>query len=67
MFDNLFSLLIGVLEVNTEFNLTNTSVLFLNSGFAMGSELANAGLNGPSTYPYTSFGARAKIDFPNKI
>lgn len=65
--ENTVSLLIGLMEMNTDFYVTDSSVLFLNSSFGVGTEFASSGLRGPSTYPYTSVGARAKIDFPNKL
>ena len=64
---DMFSVLVGLYEVNSEFYVTNTSLLFLNSSFGIGSELAISGANGPSTFPYTSLTARAKINFPNSI
>jgi porin len=65
--DDMFSVLVGLQEVNSEFYVTDTSVLFLNSSFGIGTEMAAAGANGPSTFPYTSVGARAKIDLPNHV
>lgn len=65
--ENTISLLAGLMEVNTDFYVTDSSVLFLNSSFGIGAEISGSGVNGSSTYPYTSLGVRAKIDFPNKV
>ena len=65
--ENTISLLAGLMEINTDFYVTDTSALFFNSSFGIGSEIAGSGVTGPSTYPYTSLGVRAKIDFPNKL
>jgi porin len=65
--ENTISLLMGLMEINTDFYVTDTSALFLNSSFGIGAEISGSGVTGPSTYPYTSLGVRAKIDFPNKL
>jgi len=65
--ENTISLLVGLMEINTDFYVTDTSALFMNSSFGIGAEISGSGITGPSTYPYTSLGVRAKIDFPNKI
>lgn len=61
--DDRFSLLFGLHDLNSEFYVTDSSAVFLNSSFGVGPELAQTGLNGPSIFPVTSlaFRARAKI------
>lgn len=65
--ENMFSLMMGLIEINTDFYVAPTSFLFLNSSFGLGPEFSGSGVNGSSTYPYTSLGVRAKIDLPNKV
>lgn len=52
------SLLVGLYDVNSEFDVLNGSALFLNSSFGIGAEFGASGLNGPSIFPVTSLGAR---------
>lgn len=61
-FDDKFSVLAGIYEVNSEFNVTDSSGMLIHPAFGMGSEFAQTGLTGPSTFPLTSLGVRFKIE-----
>jgi porin len=63
-----FSLLFGMYNLNSEFDIINPATFFINSSFGMGAEYAQSGENGPSSFPYSSVGVRAtaRID-ENKI
>jgi porin len=50
------SILIGIRDLNSEFDVINTAGLFINSSHGLGGELAQTGELGPSTYPHTAFG-----------
>lgn len=52
------SLLFGLYDVNSEFDVLRDAGVFLNSSFGIGAEFANSGRNGPSIFPVTSLGAR---------
>lgn len=54
--DKKFSALFGLLDLNAEFYLTKSSLLFVNSSMGLGTELAQLGLDGrtASTFPVTS-------------
>ena len=54
------SVLAGLYDVNTEFDVLRTAALFLNSSHGMGAEFGQSGRNGPSTFPTTSAGLRLK-------
>lgn len=54
------SLLVGLYDVNSEFDVAQEARLFLNSSFGIGAELGTSGVNGPSTFPATSLGARLR-------
>jgi len=54
------SILCGIYDVNSEFDVLQTAGLFLNSSFGMGAEFAQSGKNGPSTFPTTSLAVRMK-------
>lgn len=55
-FNEDLSVLIGIRDLNSEFDVINTAGLFINSSHGLGGELAQTGELGPSTYPYTAFG-----------
>lgn len=52
------SVLAGLYDVNSEFDVTAEALLFLNSSFGIGAEFGASGVNGPSIFPVTSLGAR---------
>ena len=52
------SLRAGLYDLNSEFYVTDSSSLFLQSGFGIGTDFAQTGRNGPSIFPRTSLGAR---------
>lgn len=52
------SLLVGLYDLNSEFDVIEAGGLFLNSSFGIGAELGASGANGPSTFPTTSLGLR---------
>ncbi len=59
--DDKFSVLAGIYELNSEFYVTDTSGMFIHPAFGLGSDLAQTGVNGPSTFPLTSLGIRFKV------
>ncbi len=60
-FEGAFSILAGLHDLNSEFYVTETSGLFLNSSFGVGKELSQTGVNGPSIFPTTSPALRVRI------
>ena len=52
------SVLVGLYDLNSEFDTTESRGLFLNSAYGIGQELAQTGRNGPSIYPVTALAAR---------
>jgi porin len=57
------SLRVGLYDVNSEFDAGEARALFLMPSHGLGAEFAQAGQNGPSTYPVTSLGARLNWNF----
>lgn len=55
-----FSLLVGLYDVNSEFDVVDEAGVFLNSSFGIGAEYAASGVLGPSIFPVTSLGLRLK-------
>ncbi len=58
-----FSILCGIYDVNSEFDVLQSAGLFVNSSFGMGAEFAQSGKKGPSTFPSTSLGLRMKTQW----
>ena len=61
--DNLKTL-VGIHDISTEFDFTESSVGFLNSSFGISAELSALGL---SIYPMTSVGTRTQYDFTDEL
>lgn len=60
LFEERFSVLAGLYDVNSEFDVIPAASLFVHSAPGMGSELGASGKNGPSTFPVTSLAARVQ-------
>jgi len=54
------SVLAGLYDVNSEFDVLREAGVFLNSSFGIGAEFAASGRNGPSIFPVTSLGTRVQ-------
>jgi len=62
--DGKVSLLVGLHDLNSEFYVTNSSLLFLGPNYGTGGEFSVTGKNGPSIFPTTSLAFRVKLQ-PN--
>lgn len=58
--DDSVSLRVGLYDVNSEFDSSETGGLFVNSAHGMGTDFSQSGLNGPSTFPVTSLALRVR-------
>ena len=67
LFDDNLSLLLGLYDLNSEFDANDTGSLFLNSSHGIGAEIAQTGENGPSIFPITSLAFRAAWKASEKI
>ena len=63
--DDRISILAGLHDLNSEFYVTDTSGLFINPTYGIGTEMAATGDNGPSIFPTTSLGIRLALK-PNE-
>ncbi len=54
-----FSLLVGLYDYNSEFNVTSLSDTLLNSSFGIGPDISQVG---PSIFPVSSLSLRAKLN-----
>lgn len=52
------SVLFGLFDTNTEFDVLESANLFVNAAHGMGNTLGSSGKNGPSTYPFPSLSLR---------
>jgi len=59
LFDEKLSLLIGLFDLNLEFDVIERSGMFINSSFGIGPDYSQSGENGPSIFPTTSLAFRA--------
>lgn len=59
--DDKISVLAGLHDLNSEFYVTDTSGLFINPTYGIGTEMAATGDNGPSIFPVTSLGVRVNV------
>ncbi len=57
--DDRLSFLLGLWDLNSEFDANDTGSLFINSSHGIGAEIAQTGENGPSIFPVTSLAFRA--------
>lgn len=52
------SVLLGLFDTNTEFDVMQSANLFVNAAHGMGNTLGSSGTNGPSTYPFPGLSLR---------
>lgn len=61
LFDGKLFYLIGLYDLNSEFDVIENARLFLNSSFGIGPDFSQSGENGPSIFPATSMALRVKV------
>lgn len=59
--DDRVSVLVGLYDVNSEFDVIPAASLFAHSSPGMGADIGTSGRNGPSTFPATSLAARVEL------
>lgn len=62
LLDGRLSLLLGLYDLNSEFDVIETASLFLQSSHGIGIDYSQSGLNGPSIFPTTSTAARLRFN-----
>ncbi len=65
LFDDKFSVLTGLYDLNSEFDVDDNSGLFINPSFGIGPDFSQSGINGPSIFPTTSLAVRLKYENEN--
>jgi porin len=61
LFDGRLSFLAGLYDLNSEFDTLEAASVFVNPSQGIDPTFAFSGLNGPSVFPYTTLGVRARI------
>lgn len=55
------SFLVGLYDLNSEFDALQSANLFINSSHGIDPTFSQAGVNGPSIFPFTTIGMRLKL------
>lgn len=55
------SVRLGLYDVNSEFDVLESSGLFMGSAHGIGTDISQSGANGPSIFPSTSLGVRVAL------
>ena len=61
------NLLVGKYDVNSEFDVLDSSGLFLGSAHGIGMDIAQSGENGPSIFPVTALAARYQVELSENV
>ncbi len=56
------SIKVGLYDLNSEFDVTETGGFFINSSHGIGPDFAQSGENGPSIFPSTALAVRAELE-----
>ncbi len=56
------SLKMGLYDINSEFNVLESSLFYINSSHGVDAALATSGVMGPSIFPYLSMGVRLEAE-----
>lgn len=62
LFEDKISILYGIHDLNSDFYVTDTSGLFLNASLGIGKDASQAGVAGPSAFPYTTASFRIRVN-----
>lgn len=61
------SVLFGLYDLNSEFDIRESSGIFINPSFGIGFDFAQSGKNGPSIFPYTSLALRIRYNLSESL
>lgn len=67
LFDDRASVLFGLLDLNAEFQVTESTAVLIHPGFGTASELGQTGRNGPSVFPVSSLALRGRWRFDDDL
>jgi porin len=66
-FDEKLCFLFGLYDLNSEFDVRETSSIFINPSHGIGPEFSMTGKNGPSIFPTTSLAIRLQYKISDKL
>lgn len=66
-FDERLAVLFGLLDLNAEFQVTESSATLIHPAFGASAELAQTGRAGPSVFPLSSLALRGSVKFNDQI
>jgi porin len=66
LFEDTWSILMGLYPVDSEFYVTDSSGLFIHPSLGMAAEVGQTGVNGPPVYPMGALGTRIKYSSPDR-
>jgi porin len=61
------ALRVGLIDLNADFDSTDPASLFINSSHGIAPDLSRSGLDGPSIFPVSAFGARLTWNASDKL
>jgi porin len=61
------ALRVGLIDLNADFDSIDPASLFINSSHGIGPDLSRSGLDGPSIFPVSAFGARLTWNADDKL
>lgn len=67
LFNDKLTILFGLLDLNSEFDVKESKSLFLVPSHGIGTDFSQSGANGPSIFPVTSLAFRALYNFSDKF
>ena len=67
LLDGRLSLLVGLFDLNSEFDVRETSAIFINPSHGIGPDYSLTGLNGPSIFPNTSLAFRVSYNITESV
>ncbi len=67
LFSHRLSLLAGLYDLSSEFDVIHTASVFLHSSPGTGPDLSQSGQNGPSIFPVTSLGGRLRLSVNERL
>lgn len=65
--DDAASVRAGLYDLNSEFDVVESSEILLNSSFGIGPDFSQSGLNGPSIFPTTSLALRVEARLGERL
>jgi porin len=65
--DDRFSFLVGLFDLNSEFDVSEPAGMFLNPSFGISPEFSGTGANGPSIFPVTSLAMRIRWEASDAV